>query len=418
MEFPALKEAGERLDAKRAQLAKVFDEAGPNLDMSLVKSIDGDSATKVKFIREANAEIDVLANEFEDLKGVHDIAGKIREERERNAKSSGRGEPGSENGGRDRGQGSDRGDRKSFGELFTDSVAFKGRQGSNGPTAEIDIELKTLFETGNGWAPETTRTGRIVEYATRPIEMIDLVPSGTTTQAAVVYMAETVFVNNAAETSEGGQYPESRLKLEEVSEPVRKITTWIPMTDEQLEDVPQARGYINNRLPFMLRQRLALQMLVGNGTAPNLSGFLDRTGIQTQAKGADPTPDAFYKAMTKIQVTGQALPNGIVMHPNDWQDIRLLRTADGIYIWGSPSEAGPARLWGLPVAQVQAITEGTGLVGDFQNFSELTTRRGIEVQVSNAHADFFIGGKQAVRADTRVALCVYREAAFCQVTGV
>lgn len=415
MEFPALKEAGERLDAKRAQLAKVFEEAGPNLDMSLVKSIDGDSAAKVKYIRDTNSEIEDLAGKYEELKSVHDIAGKIREERERQAGESGRGEKGSDGREQRRERG---GERKTVGDLFIESKAFKGRQGSSGPEANLDIELKTLFETGNGWAPETTRTGRIVEYATRPIQVTDLIPANTTTQAAVVYMEETTFVNNAAETAEGGQFPESALKLTEQTAPVRKIATWLPMTDEQLEDEPQARGYINNRLPFMLRQRLDGQILVGNGTAPNLTGFLNVSGIQTQAKGADPVPDAVYKAMTKVKVTGRAFPNAVIFHPNDWQDVRLLRTSDGIYVWGSPSEVGPATIWGLRVVESDAITENTGLVGDYQNFTELVTRRGIDVQITNAHADFFINGKQAVRADTRVALVVYRPSALCTVTGI
>jgi HK97 family phage major capsid protein len=111
------------------------------------------------------------------------------------------------------------------------------------------------------------------------------------------------------------------------------------------------------------------------------------------------------------------MPNAVVMHPMDWQDVRLLRTADGIYIWGSPSEAGPARIWGLPVAQSDGLTQNTGLVLD-TSFTELATRRGIDVQVSNSHADYFINGKQAVRADMRVALVVYRPTAICTVTGI
>jgi HK97 family phage major capsid protein len=106
------------------------------------------------------------------------------------------------------------------------------------------------------------------------------------------------------------------------------------------------------------------------------------------------------------------------MHPNDWQDIRLLRTADGIYIWGNPSDAGPERIWGLRVAMAQASTENTAIVGDFANFSELAVRSGIDVQVSNSHSTYFVEGKVAVRADIRAAFVVYRPSAFCTVTGI
>lgn len=417
MQFPALKEAGERLGAKRAELAKIFDEAGPNLDMGLVKSVDGDSAAKVAHIRALNAEIDELAVKHEELKSVYDIAGRIRAEREA-GQSGGQGEKGSDDSRQAQTRGGDGARQKSIGELFTESAAYKGRIGKVGPEAHLDIEVKTLMTTTAGWAPETFRTGKVVDFATRPIQIIDLIPANTTTQNAVVYMEETTFTNNAAEVAEGGTYAESALALTEQTSPVRKIGTFLPVTDEQLEDEPQARGYINNRLPFMLRQRLDSQILVGNGTAPNLRGFLNVVGIQTQAKGADPTPDAVYKAMVNVMVTGRAMPDAVIFHPTNWQDVRLLRTADGIYIWGSPSEAGPARIWGLPVAQSDAITLGTALVGDYGNFTELTTRRGVDVQISNSHSTYFIEGKQAIRADVRVALIAYRPAALCTVTGL
>jgi HK97 family phage major capsid protein len=409
--FPALVEAEERLAAKQKSLAAVFDEAGPDMDMSQVKSLDGDSAAKVAAIRAMNEELDDLGKKVEELKAVNDIAAKLRAERRERS-----GESGSEPAERTPG----RGDTpvKSVGELFTSSAAFVERKGKIGPEAHLDIELKTLFQTSAGWAPETTRTGRVVDFATRPIQIVDLVPGNTTTQSAIVYMEETTFTNSAAEVAEGGTYAESALALTEQTSPVRKIGTWIPVTDEQLEDEPQARGYVNNRLPFMLRQRLDSQILVGNGTAPNLRGFLNVVGIQTQAKGSDPTPDSVYKGMVKVRVTGRAMPDAVVFHPTNWQDVRLLRTADGIYIWGSPSEAGPVRIWGLPVVESDAITLGTALVGDYGNFTELTTRRGIDVQVSNSHGTLFVEGKQAIRADVRVALVVYRPAALCTVTGL
>jgi HK97 family phage major capsid protein len=166
----------------------------------------------------------------------------------------------------------------------------------------------------------------------------------------------------------------------------------------------------------MVSQRLDTQLLVGDGNAPNLEGIVERSGIQTQAKGSDPTPDAIYKGMQKIRSIAFEEPTGVVLHPDDWTPIRLLRTADGIYIWGSPSEPGPERIWGLPVVQTAAMTADTGLVGAFY-LAEFAVRKGVDVQVGLID-DYFIKNRQAVREEMRGALQVYKPAAFCTVTGI
>lgn len=413
MKFPALDEAEGRVKAKQKEIAEIFAEAGPDMDMNRVKSLSGDSAAKVAEIRKKNAELDELGKKRDELRELFGYAEAVRDDHAPEA--AGRKESG--DGADEQRVGNTKPNLKSLGELFVASTAFKGKKGPVGPEAHLDVELKTLFQTTAGWAPETFRTGRLVDYATRPVQVTDLFPQTTTGQAAVVYMEETTFTNSAAEALEGGTYAESALALTEQTSPVRKIATFIPVTDEQLEDVQQVQGYVDNRLRFMLRQRLDGQLLVGNGTSPNLRGLLNVVGIQTQAKSTDPTPDAVYKAMVKIMVTGRAMPDSVVFHPTNWQDVRLLRTADGIYIWGSPSEPGPDRIWGLPVAKSDAITLGTAAVFD-SSFTEISTRRGVDVQISNSHSTFFIEGKQAIRADMRVAFIPYRPAAICTVTGL
>jgi HK97 family phage major capsid protein len=408
IKFPALEELDGKIELKSKHLADIFAEAGPEIDLSKVKSISGDTTAKVEEIRKLNDELTDLGTQRDEMVHVQKAAQRVRTAGQTGDRTDA-GQAGAEAGNK----GGQRA-TKTFGELFTESKAYK----TKGEVGHIDAELKTLFQTTAGWAPETTRTGRVVDFATRPIQVTDLVPQTTTSQAAVVYMEETTFTNAAAEAAEGGTYAEAVLALTEQSSTVRKIAVFLPVTDEQLEDEPQVRGYMNNRLPFMVQQRLDGQILNGNGTAPNLRGILQVAGIQTQAKGTDPNPDAVYKAMVKVRVTGRAMPNGVVFNPFDWQLIRLLRTADGLYIWGNPSDAGPDRIWGLAVAQGDVITAGTALVGDFANFSELAVRRGIDVQVSNSHSTFFVEGKQAMRADIRCALVVYRPAAFCTVTGI
>lgn len=406
--FPALTDVEGRLKAKRDELGAIFAEAGiaegGTIDLSKVKSLDGDDAAKAAAIKNLNDELTDLGKKADELKGVARAAQAVRDGEETGERSD------------DQDPDEDRRTKRipTFGEAFVKSGAGNKHKGR---VVELDVELKTLMTTAAGWAPETIRSPRFVEDAQRPIQVVDFIPQTTTAQTAVSFMEETTFTNAAVEVAEGVAKPEAALALTEQTSPVRKIAVWIPVTDEQLEDVPRIQQYLDNRLGFMVRQRLDQQIISGDGTAPNISGMLDIVGIQTQAKATDPTPDAVYKAITKVNVTGQAMANLVIFHPNDWQDVRLLRTTDGIYIWGNPSDAGPERIWGLPVAVVQAATENTAIVVD-TNFTELAMRKGLEVKVSDSHASYFIENKQAVRAELRAAFIVYRPAAICSVTGV
>src|SRR3546814_11080210 len=88
-----------------------------------------------------------------------------------------------------------------------------------------------------------------------------------------------------------------------------------------------------------------------------------------------------------------------------------------MYVCGSPSEAGPDRLWGLPAAQNSADDQGTGYTGSFQQaWISLVERRGIDVQIGYAN-DQLKKGQRTVRGDVRVAHGVFRPPAFCQRPG-
>ena len=305
--------------------------------------------------------------------------------------------------------------------------AFRARRGGTvefgfgGDTvlgSAFDSELgSTLITLADINAPAQRLPG-IVPMALESRTVADLMLPGTTDSNTIEYYEETTFTNAAAETAEGGTKPESALDYTLRTESVRKIATWIPATDELLADVSQMRSTIEGRLIFMVKRREEAQLLNGDGTAPNISGILDRSGIQTQAKGADTVPDAVYKAITKVRFVGFAEPTAAVFHPNDWQDIRLMRTADGVYIWGSPAEAGPERIWGLDARITSEMTENTALVGAFKPYAQVFRRTGITVTASTEHSTYFVENKVAILAEERLALAVYRPKAFCTVTGI
>lgn len=414
-------QARKAVEERADYLHQIFEEAGDALDPKAVKVREfKDGVELAQYIRNLNAELDWAGKRVSEFDGID--AARTAAEGWRDYGQKFRANPGAwapqGNGG------SKEPVFKSFGQLFVESDALKAAQekraGSfelKGTARALGIEQKANFTTSAGWAPESLRTGRVILDEQREIEVLDQIPVFPTTMAAIVYMEETTFTNTTAERSETAAYAESSLALTQRSVTVRSIGTSLPVTDEQLADVEGVSAYLDQRLGFMVRQRLDSQVLVGDGVAPNLAGTINLAGINTQALGGDTVLDAIYKGLDLVKVTGRANASVAIIHPTDFQPVRLLKTADGIYIWGSPSDAGPDRVWGKPLVLTTAVTQNTGLVGDYARFSGLHVRAGLDVQTGFVNDDF-TKGLIHIRAGIRCAMVHYRPAAFTQITGI
>jgi HK97 family phage major capsid protein len=163
----------------------------------------------------------------------------------------------------------------------------------------------------------------------------------------------------------------------------------------------------------------------GNGTPPNLRGILNTSGILTQARGADAEHEAIYKAITAIRNQNSPFePDAIVLHPLNFQTIRLAKDANGELLTAPVVESDPDRLWGLPVVTTRAIAQGTGLVGAFGVGAKVWDREEAVVKFAEtgalgaAGAEIFSRNQIVARAEERIAFGVERPAAFCSVTGL
>lgn len=266
-------------------------------------------------------------------------------------------------------------------------------------------------------SPAAARRPGIVPSVQDETTVADLMLQGTTDSNVLSYFEETTFTNAAATVAEAGTKPESALDFTERTDTVRKIATWIPATSEFLEDNAGIRSYIEQRLRFMLARTEEDQLLNGDGTAPNISGILDRSGVQTIGSTND--LDSIYRAMTEVRVDGQAEPTAVVIHPLSWQNLRLAK--DGNSAYHGPGPFAPdnvERIWGLRVRVTPLIAEGTALVGAFQPHAQIFRKGGVRVVASTEHSTYFVENKVAILAEERLALAVYRPAAFCSVTGL
>jgi HK97 family phage major capsid protein len=253
----------------------------------------------------------------------------------------------------------------------------------------------------------------ILPLPTRQPRVADLFAYGATESNAIVYMMETAFINAAAAVAEGAAKPESTLTFDAITEPVRKIATWLPVTDEMLDDVAALKTYLDARLRSAIELTVEDQLISGNGTAPNISGVLDRPGLAPPLARVDPDTniDAIVKQASAIFTATNLKPTAAIVHPTNALSIRLAKTTTGEYLSKSPLDD-------LTIVETPAIAVNTALVGAFNPGGQIFWRAGLKIEVSNSHADFFVTNKVAVLAEVRLALAIYRPAAFGVVTGL
>jgi HK97 family phage major capsid protein len=292
------------------------------------------------------------------------------------------------------------------------------------PTFEVPFGAATLTEdpaSGGALVIPDTRPGIQPLPMRRPV-VADLLAQAITTSNAVTYMRQTTFTNAADTVAEGAVKPESTLAFDSVTDPVRKIAHWLPVTEELVDDVPAMRSFIDAQLRLGVELVEDDQLLNGTTTAPDIVGIRNRTGLAAPiAVGAAPDTavDAILRQMSAIYTATNLAPDGVVLHPDDWLQLQSMKLTDGSYIGTGPFIAPQApTLWGMRVVVTPIMTLGTALVGAFGTAAMLFRRGGLKVEISASHADFWIKNLLAVRAELREALIVSRPAAFGEVTGI
>jgi len=329
-------------------------------------------------------------------------------------------------------------DNKTVAQKFHESKAVQSfiNDGMKNVTSEVKwnpiLESKTLVDEGSAYPPRVVRSDLIVPTALRnPNSVIDLFSVLQTDQYQYKYLEETTFTNNAAEVAEASAFGESALAMTERTEEIRKFGVSIPVTEELLADVTAVQGYLDSRLRTMLNLRLDSELLNGDGSAPNIEGVLNKSGINTfdysAFAGNLKRIGQVYQTITEIRKDAFVEPDAILMHPSDWYDIvtevNAVTTSGALnplFMGAGMFNGAPqASLWGVPVVPTTAISAGTALVGNFGGgvSAHIITRQGIDVAMSDSHSDFFTKDKVMMKASLRLGFAIYRPTAFCSITN-
>ena len=335
---------------------------------------------------------------------------------------------------------------KSLGLTVIDSPEFKsllsgfpeGRVPSKSRVQSAPIAVKALFtgasSTSAGAFVVNERTDIVEMLGRRPLTIRSLVANRRTTSDTVEFVQETSHTNAAAVVPEatttaaptavagasgavtftnasgGGYKPEGSWAFAVATANVKTIAEWVPVTKRALADVAQLEGLINDQLAADVAEEEEDQILNGSGSGENFTGIVNTSGIQTQ----DWSTDLFTtvrKGVTKARTVGRVNPNALVLNPADAERIDLAKDGENRYYYGGPQAIGQRTLWGVPIVESEAQTEGTGLLGDFSK-AVLWDREQTTVTMTDSHADFFIRNLVAILAEERLAFGVVRPTAF------
>ena len=157
-----------------------------------------------------------------------------------------------------------------------------------------------------------------------------------------------------------------------------------------LEDVPALRSYIDGRLRLGVQQAEDDQLLNGANTAGELTGLLNRPGLAaTVSAGGSPSvsnADAILQQIMAILTSTDLMPDGIVLHPNNWTSLLLAKDSSEQYYGNGPFQPPTRRtLWGLPVVVTSRIAAGTALAGAFKTGAQLFRHGGLRVATIILH---------------------------------
>ncbi|NNC10691.1 phage major capsid protein [Planctomonas sp. JC2975] len=331
-------------------------------------------------------------------------------------------------------------ERRSFAQQVVESDGYKSMisKGVQGvqievkAAATIDEGIIPTFSGGAGLAGQLVAPQLlpgIVPLKFQPLTIADLLAQGTTSSSSISYVIEAAFQDLTGAVLEKGAIPQLDLTLARRQDNVGKIANIAKPTVEMFQDAEQFQAYLQNRMVFGIQRKEESALLNGNGTAPNVLGILNRSGLATPvvtAAGltAVKAMEGIFNQITALRAVSFVEPDAIVIHPTDWQTIRLGKDSQGQYYaggpftgaYGNPGPANVANLWGVKTVITTAIAQGTVLVGGFQESGQVFRRNGITLDMTNSNNNDFETDLVTLKAEERLALAVYRPAGFGTVT--
>ncbi|WP_273823032.1 phage major capsid protein [Pseudomonas asplenii] len=320
------------------------------------------------------------------------------------------------------------GEGKSFIDMIKGDESYKALNQKSASRAEIEVTKSDLASMKEVKVTSAGIVAPVYDPVIQPgirqeLRIRDLLTAIPVTTQQYTYFRELLHTRGAAPVAEGGTKPTSNVTFEPVTDRVKKIAVWMPVTEEALDDVPQMQGYIQELLRYDLKLEEENQILKGDGTGENLNGLMTQATVYDSAlnKAGDTSIDIVRRGIYQVRKQSKLSADGVVMSELDWMNIELQKDGENRYLFANLQGLVTPILWGRPVITSDSMDEGdtdTGgefLIANFARAAILYDRMTYLFKMGLIN-DMFIKNQVALLAEERLGLGVRRKEALVKGT--
>ena len=287
-------------------------------------------------------------------------------------------------------------------------VIQKGLRENKGNKQPFEIkagELFTSLATGNVVDPNYISG---IKAAPFEGDLRAFLPQATTSSDSVV-VNSAVLTNAAAGVNEGATIPTSTNALTATTYNVAKYGHLFSASIEFLEDVEAATQFIVNQIQGGLIEKVndnVITQILANDTAFAAGAFAGAIESANEF-------DVLAVAINQLKL-GNYSPDLILVNPNDYVKMLLLKDSNNSYLRGTTGSSLGASIEGVQIVQSPAITSGDYHVLDTRSFGVWYVRDAMSVQIGESSTDF-AEDQKTIKCTTRGVLGVFDSGAA--VTG-
>jgi HK97 family phage major capsid protein len=292
-------------------------------------------------------------------------------------------------------------------EKFTESLrkAVEIVKERKGGFVKVDKTVGTmsLGSSVTGQLPDADRETGITSIVRQRFVIRDSANVFGTNSKTVEWVEQQNIEGGAGQTAEGASKTQLDWEYIVREATVKKITSFVKITNEMLDDIEGMRGEIDSNLAYQLMLQEESQLITGDGTGQNLNGIekyaqpLDLAALS----GTIVNPnymDVLGAAITQIRENGKGEleANRIFLKASDLflmvhaskattaEYVNPITVVPNVNGQGFPSQV---YIWGVPVVVSDSITAGEFIVADMTKFN-IRDKAQMVIEVGYENDDF------------------------------